>query len=581
VVALLGLAAIPALDLRLALPDNSTAPPGTPARTTYDDITRTFGEGYNAPLVVIADIITSPSPQDTVSDLADAIRAIPGVVAVPQSTPDQGADTALIQVIPEGGQTDPATADLVTELRAQAPALEKKYAVSNMMVTGQTAANIDASDRLGGALLPFGAIVIGLSLILLTIVFRSIAVPLKATLGYLLSVGAALGAVVAIFQWGWADSVVPGLTQGPIVSFLPIFVMGVLFGLAMDYEMFLVSAMREDYVHTGDAHQAVYRGFKASSRVVTAAALIMVSVFTAFIPGGSSTIKPIAFGLAFGVFVDAFIVRMTFVPAVLVLLDRRAWWLPTWLDKRVPVVDVEGAALHRKIEFDDWEAAHGETTLLAKDLVLTDGADPVQFSVGPGVVNSLVVPDDATRLDLGLAMAGRRRTVSGELVVAGLLLPEQRELVSTTSTLIELDRGNLADNIDDQIEERARLASMSARRRRGYVQRTHDTVDQMRSVLDGEPTPVIRAAVVEAALAVQSGVRVIVLTGSEDLSERERDLAGALATDLAGRGLTVMLLERGSDDVRLADPPGRNLPGVLASSAVNAGHGAVHEEDPA
>ena len=376
VVVLLGLAAVPALDLRLGLPDNSTAPTDSPQRETYDAITEAFGEGYNAPLVVTADVITSSTPKDTVSDLADAIRTIPGVVAVPQSTPDQGGDTALIQVIPEGGQTSSATADLVTELRAQAPALEKKYGVSTMLVTGQTAANIDASDRLGEALLPFGAIVIGLSLILLMIVFRSIAVPIKATLGYLLSVGAALGAVVVVFQWGWFDALTPGLSDGPVVSFLPIFVMGVLFGLAMDYEMFLVSAMREHYVLTGDPHESVVDGFRASSRVVTAAALIMTSVFVAFIPGGPATIKQIALGLAVGVFVDAFLVRMTLVPAVLVLLGRRAWWLPRWLDRALPVVDVEGAALHRKVAFDDYQAEHGPTTLLARDVVVPGNATP-------------------------------------------------------------------------------------------------------------------------------------------------------------------------------------------------------------
>ena len=375
IVVLLGLAATPALHLELALPDNSTAPTTTTQRQTYDKITAAFGAGYNAPLAVTADVITSSDPKGTVSKLADAIKKEPGVVAVTQATPDEGGDTALIQVIPPGGQTDPATARLVNRLRADAPGLEKKYKVSDLLVTGQTAINIDASARLGGALLPFGCIVIGLSLVLLMIVFRSIAVPLKATLGYLLSVGAALGAVVAVFELGWADALVPGLSDAPIVSFLPIFVMGVLFGLAMDYEMFLVSAMREHFVESGDAHRAVVDGFRASARVVTAAALIMTSVFVAFIPAGTATIKQIAFGLAVGVFVDAFLVRMTLVPAVLMLLGRGAWWLPAWLDTRLPSVDVEGAALHRKVAFQEWEAEHGATTLLARDLVVTRRGD--------------------------------------------------------------------------------------------------------------------------------------------------------------------------------------------------------------
>ena len=439
VVAVLGLAAVPALSLRLAIPDNSTAPTSSVQRQTYDKITAAFGVGYNAPLSVTADVITSSDPKGTVADLANAIKQLSGVVAVTQSTPNEGGDTALIQVIPPAGQTDPATTALVGELRAQAPALEKKYKVTGILVTGSTAINIDASQRLGEALLPFGIIVIGLSLILLMIVFRSIAVPLKATLGYLLSVGAALGAVVAVFQWGWLDSLVPGLSNGPIVSFLPIFVMGVLFGLAMDYEMFLVSAMREDFVRSGDAHQAVLRGFKASSRVVSAAALIMVSVFVAFIPTGSATIKQIAFGLAVGVFVDAFVVRMTLVPAVMVLLDRRAWWLPRGLEQRLPVVDVEGAALHRKLEFDQWEKGNGDTALLARDLVVREGSLAVQLVATPGQVNRLAVADDDER-DLAQVLAGRRRPFSGELVVDGLLLPEQREAVNRRTTLVELDR---------------------------------------------------------------------------------------------------------------------------------------------
>ncbi|NUS53087.1 MAG: MMPL family transporter, partial [Nocardioidaceae bacterium] len=426
VVALLGLAATPALQIELALPDNSTAPTGTPARTTYDDITKEFGPGWNSPLAVTANIITSSDPQGTVQKLAGAIKEVRGVAAVPQFTPNSGADTGLIQVIPKGGQTDPSTAALVQRLRDDAPALEKKYGVHDILVTGSTAINIDVSTRLASSLLPFAAIVIGLSLLLLMVVFRSLAVPVKATLGYLLSVGAALGAVVAVFQLGWLDGLVPGLANGPIVSFLPIFVMGVLFGLAMDYEMFLVSAMREEYVHSGDPRGAVYGGFKASSVVVTAAALIMVSVFVAFIPGGSSTIKPIAFGLAVGVFVDAFIVRMTLVPAVLVLLGRHAWWLPRWLDRALPTVDVEGAALHRKVAFQDWEAGHGETTLFARDLVVHAGDEPLQLAGAPGHVVRIDVADEADRRDLGLVRVGRLRPAAGQLVVGGLLLPEQR-----------------------------------------------------------------------------------------------------------------------------------------------------------
>ena len=313
-------------------------------------------------------------------------------------------------------------------------------------MAGTTAVNIDVSQRLGDALLPFAAIVIGLSIVLLMIVFRSIAVPIKATLGYLLSVGAALGAVVAAFQWGWLDPIM-GESAGPIVSFLPIFVMGVLFGLAMDYEMFLVSAMREEYVQTGDAARGGDPGLHASSEVVTAAALIMTSVFVAFIPGGSSTIKPIALGLAVGVAVDAFIVRMTLVPAVLMLLGRRAWWLPRWLDRVLPEVDVEGAALHRKIDYEEWAAETGPTARARPRARCSPRAPPRSTSPRrPGAVTRVVVPDGMDE-----RQPRPRRWSAGPAAWAaswsshGRLLPEQREEVNRLATLVELGRDQRDD----------------------------------------------------------------------------------------------------------------------------------------
>ena len=582
VIGVLGVAAIPAFGVRLAIPDNSTAPPASPQRVTYDKITAAFSEGYNAPLSLTADVITSSDPKGTVTDLGKAIGKLPGVVAVTQATPNEGGDTALIQVIPPAGQTAPATTSLVDELRKQAPALEKKYAVSGMLVTGSTAINIDASARLGEALVPFGIIVIGLSLILLMIVFRSIAVPLKATLGYLLSVGAALGAVVVVFQWGWLDSVVPGLANGPIVSFLPIFVMGVLFGLAMDYEMFLVSAMREEFVHSGDAHQAVFRGFKASSRVVSAAALIMVSVFVAFIPAGTATIQQIAFGLAIGVFVDAFVVRMTLVPAVMVLLDKRAWWLPRSLDRRVPVVDVEGAALHRKIDYEKWEAANGAATLLALDLVVHEGDLPVQLAATPGRVNRLTVPEGVGVRDLGHILVGRQRAHSGELVVDGRLLPEQREAVNRTATLISPDQDIPPGQVEDEVMARAHVAALTRRRRRRFVEETLATMDELERALSvgrgsgsGDQAGATNAAILEASSAIAGGATVIVLTSPEPLAGvRDRELAEPLADELTRRGLTVVLIGEG-DDTEGRGQPGREPASVAAGSSGSAQEHAV------
>jgi putative drug exporter of the RND superfamily len=564
VLALLALAARPAADMRLALPDNSTAPTSTTQRQTYDKITAAFGEGYNAPLSIAADVIASTDPKDTVNKLADAVKGVPDVVAVTQATPNEGGDTGLIQAIPSAGQTAASTSNLVRELRDRAPGWEKKYGVSNILVTGQTAINIDVSERLAGALLPFAAIVIGLSLILLMIVFRSIAVPIKATLGYLLSVGVALGAVVAVFQWGWFQSLM-GLEPGPIVSFLPIFVMGVLFGLAMDYEMFLVSAMREEYVQSRDPEQAVLRGFQASSKVVTAAAMIMSSVFVAFIPGGSSTIKPIALGLAVGVFVDAFVVRMTLVPAVLVLLGRWAWWLPRSLDRRLPEVDVEGAALHRKVEFETWQADQGCVALRARDLVVSEGDEAVQVVASPAQVTRVQASGDARAL--GLVLAGRKRPLGGELVVGGLLLPEQREAVNRTATLVDVAGPGLDRSVAEELRARSRLVSFSTRQRRAHTDRAARLLGELTGALDrgagaAGPSASMEAAVVEASLAVASQVTVVVLVGTDELPVPERTRAEVLAHELADRGLAVVVVAH-----EPVGPPGGDAGQVLVGSA--------------
>ncbi len=570
VLALLGLAAVPAASMRLALPDNSTAPAGSSERVTYDKITAAFGEGYNAPLSVAADVIASSDPQDTVNKLADAVKGVPDVVAVTQATPNAGGDTALIQAIPSAGQTAESTQALVAGLRERAPGWEKQYGVSDILVTGQTAINIDVSERLGGALVPFAAIVIGLSLVLLMVVFRSIAVPLKATLGYLLSVGTALGAVVAVFQWGWLIDLM-GEEPGPVISFLPIFVMGVLFGLAMDYEMFLVSAMREEYVRSGDARQAVLRGFRASARVVTAAALIMSSVFVAFIPGGTSTIKPIALGLAVGVFVDAFVVRMTLVPAVLVLLGRAAWWLPGPLQRRLPEVDVEGAALHRKVEYEDWAAEHGEVALLARGLVVDDGDRPLHVRVPPGAVTH-VRPGVGTGRRLAYVLAGRQRPADGELVVCGLLLPEQREAVHRLATVIDLTGPIVPADLSETVRARARLVSFSVRQRSRFASRATTLVGELHAalgpVVDGaRQSTVVRVALVQAGLALAAGTELVVVVGADEVEARERAALDQLATELARRGTAVVLVGDG------ARPPTRDPDG--RADAQLAGQGAV------
>ena len=433
VVAGLLLMALPALDLRLGLNDNGSALAGSPERETYDLIEEIYGPGFNSPLLVTADIIRTKDPVGVMKDIGREISRLDGVEAVPVTTPNRSADLGIVQVVPEGSQTDTATADLVREVRERAAGLEQEYGVTELRVTGQTAVTIDVSDRLAGALLPFGAVVVGLSLLLLTVVFRSIAVPVKATVGYLLSVAASFGAVVAVFDYGWFADTLNVERPGPVLSFLPIMLMGVLFGLAMDYEVFLVSRMREHWVHHGDARAAIRHGFAASARVVTAAAVIMVSVFASFVPHGDASVKPIAFGLAVGVLVDAFVVRMTLVPAALALLGERAWHLPAWLDRRLPSIDVEGEGLGAHLEHEAWTAQNGRAVVRTEGLGVEAGTGPpmlvgVDLVVRPGTVTVLTGDVPARRAVLAV-LSGRLTPSCGTVAVLDRLLPSEAAAV--------------------------------------------------------------------------------------------------------------------------------------------------------
>ena len=296
---------------------------------------------------------------------------------------------------------------------------------------------IDISNRLGGALLPFGVVVVGLSLLLLTMVFRSIAVPIKATVGYLLSVTAAFGATAMVFEYGWFSNIFNVHQTGPVISFLPILLMGILFGLAMDYEVFLVSRMREDFVHHGDARAAIGNGFAASARVVVAAAVIMFAVFAAFVPEGEGAIKTIAFALAAGVFVDAFVVRMTLVPAVMALLGRAAWWLPRWIDQRLPSFDVEGEGLAHQVALADWPAPGDDHLIYAENLVLAGRDRPLRVTLRPRQVLVVEGPPESGKSALLLTLAGRMRLLGGQLKTAGLVLPEQAGAVRRRTGMID------------------------------------------------------------------------------------------------------------------------------------------------
>ncbi|MFB7437596.1 MMPL family transporter [Streptomyces mirabilis] len=344
VVASLGALAWPAHDMRLALPDNGTAPKSSSQRIAFDRVGEKLGPGFNGPLLVLADTSHSSDPTTAAQRVAATIGALPDVATVGKPVANPATHTALIQVIPDSAPSDPATKTLVNSIRDDRAAILRDTGAT-VQVTGSTAVSVDVATKLNSALIPFAAVVIGLSLLLLLLVFRSLVVPLKAAAGFLLSIAATLGAVVGVFQLGHLGSLIGVDTTGPVSSFLPIILLAVLFGLAMDYEVFLVSRMRESYLHTGNPLGAVHSGARHSGRVVTAAALIMTSVFAAFLTSDSTMLKQIAFALAAGVLLDAFVIRMTFVPAVLALTRHAAWWLPKWLERRLPDLDIEGDRL--------------------------------------------------------------------------------------------------------------------------------------------------------------------------------------------------------------------------------------------
>jgi RND superfamily putative drug exporter len=350
-VAGLAIVALPATGMQLGLPNDSTAAADSTQHKAYELVSSGFGEGANGPLVVVADLVGSNDRPGALKQVTAKISGLPDVAGVTPAKLNATGDTALLTVIPKSGPSSTRTEQLVGDIRAQSAQLAASTG-ADLAVTGQTAANIDVSAKLSGAMLPYLALIVGLAFILLMLVFRSVVVPLKATLGFLGSVVATFGAVVAVFQWGWLNGVLGVASTGPIMSMLPILLIGVLFGLAMDYQVFLVTRMREEHVHGADPREAMVTGFRHGARVVVAAALIMISVFAGFVLSESTLIQSIGFALAFGVAVDAFVVRMTIVPAVMSLLGKGAWWLPAWLGKLLPNVDVEGEQLAKKLDGD-------------------------------------------------------------------------------------------------------------------------------------------------------------------------------------------------------------------------------------
>jgi RND superfamily putative drug exporter len=349
VIAVLGVAAAPATSMDLGLPTGATANTDTAARQSYEAVTRGFGEGFNGPLLVTVEAAEGGAldPQ-TLGAVTQQLQQREEVVeAVPIGSSEDG-QMAVLSVIPASGPDDEATADLVESLRAPSSPISQEHGVV-VGITGFTAIGIDMTDRLADVVPVYLAIIVGLSLLILLVVFRSVVVPIQATIGFLLSILATFGVTTAVFSWGWAGWLVGIDTGGPLMSFIPVIVTGILYGLAMDYQVFLVSSMRESHVHGYHGRTSVVHGFDQASRVVVAAAVIMVAVFAGFIFTDDVMIKQIGFALATGILIDAFLVRLTLTPALMGLFGDKAWWLPRWLDRILPDLDVEGDRLQQML----------------------------------------------------------------------------------------------------------------------------------------------------------------------------------------------------------------------------------------
>jgi RND superfamily putative drug exporter len=340
-VVLLAVLAAPLFSLRLGMTDNGTSPESLTTRRAYDLLADGFGPGFNGPLLLSVEL--DGATTDDLRGLEGAIAADPGVDSVVPAQANADGTAAVIRVTPSTSPQDGDTTALVHRLRDDViPTALEGVDGAKVYVGGQTATFIDLSDKLAARLPWFIGAVIGLSVLLLMMVFRSVAVPLKAAAMNLLSIGAAYGILVAVFQWGWGMQLFGVEETVPIISFMPMMLFAILFGLSMDYEVFLLSRIREEYLHRGDSDTAVIEGIAATARVITSAALIMISVFAAFVLGDDVGIKMFGLGLAAAVLIDATLVRIVLVPATMKLLGDWNWWLPSWLDRILPNLDLEG-----------------------------------------------------------------------------------------------------------------------------------------------------------------------------------------------------------------------------------------------
>jgi len=346
-IAVLVVIAIPSASLRLVLPLGSADNPDTTQHKACDLIGEKSGDGANGPLLVVADLPAGTTEEqllDAQVAVAQGLGGFDGVVAVAPVGASADRTVTAFQVLPVEGPASVSTERLVKALRAASP-LEGGVAIG---VAGQTTGNVDISQKLADALPIYLLVVVGLSLVIMVVVFRSLFVPIVATGGFVLSFLAALGGVVAIYQWGWFGGLFGVATPAPILNFLPTVLVGILFGLAMDYTLFVASGMREAHAHGAPRRPRSSSGSGAGHAVAMAAAIIMSAVFGGFVLSDSAIIRPIGFALSFGVLVDAFLVRLLIMPALMTLAGDWAWWLPRWLDRLIPNVDVEGATLERR-----------------------------------------------------------------------------------------------------------------------------------------------------------------------------------------------------------------------------------------
>jgi RND superfamily putative drug exporter len=539
---------------------------GSEVRTAYDLTAKEFGPGRNGPLLILADVTQNNDFISALDSIKRRIAKLPDVAAVGTPTPNRTLDSAIVQVIPSSAPDSPTTIALVQRIRALEPTFRHDYDIP-ISVTGTTAVQIDISTRLGNALLPFVLVVVGLSVLLLLAVFRSLVVPVKAAAGFLLSLAASVGVTVAVFQWGWFGAL--GTQPGPLLSFLPVLVIAILFGLSMDYEVFLVAGMREAWVHSGDPRFAVRRGFTHGSRVVTAAALIMLFVFASFIPEGGGTIKPIALSLATGIVFDAFLVRMTLVPAVMLLFRRAVWYLPRWLDRILPTVDIEGEGLVARREQVAWAAGQEGWLLSAERLVgaAPFGTEPIDLRVARGGVTTLAVPAPLRR-GVVATLTGHLAPASGALQIDGHPAPSEAADVRRLAAPV-LDDGTAAGvSVGELIAERLRAAPRQARSGSvaiwlERVRAAQPSILAARGRL-GKRTPLgalvaEERLVVLAAAALAGGAEVVVIDVGDIGREAERRLIAALPQLTDGGGAAVVVTARADAPVG-APVPARKVP---------------------